>query len=208
MDKSYDLRPLSRFPEFLNLLAQIRSLNKRPLIIDAGANIGISCIYFCAQIRDAVVVAIEPETDNYTILRENVRNLPVIPVRAALSSAHNRVKVVNPDAGFWGFRTESTDDTENSVDTVTIPEILAAHEDTCSPFIVKIDIEGYEEHVFRENFDWIDHIPILIVELHDWLYPKNGTSKTFLKAIADRDRDFINIGENIFSIRNNLNIEV
>jgi len=38
--------------------------------------------------------------------------------------------------------------------------------------------------------------------LHDWLLPGQGTSRSFLKCMAALDRDFVHIGENVFSIRN------
>jgi len=34
------------------------------------------------------------------------------------------------------------------------------------------------------------------------MLPRQGTSRNFLKCIANLDRDFLHIGENIFSIRN------
>ena len=73
------------------------------------------------------------------------------------------------------------------------------------PFIVKIDIEGGEENLFSMNTDWIKKIPMVIIELHDWLLPKQRTSTNFLKTVSELDRDFNIKGENIFSIKNRLN---
>jgi hypothetical protein len=56
--------------------------------------------------------------------------------------------------------------------------------------------------LFAQDTGWIAEFPILIIELHDWLFPKKGTSQNFLKAIAAHDRDFVYVGENIFSLRN------
>jgi len=71
-----------------------------------------------------------------------------------------------------------------------------------APFIAKIDIEGGEADLFTPPTDWVDQFPLMIVELHDWLMPGQGTSRTFLQCVAGRDRDFVHIGENVFSIRN------
>ena len=49
------------------------------------------------------------------------------------------------------------------------------------PFIVKIDIEGAEADVFASDTDWFNETPVVIVELHDWLMPKQGTAAEFLK---------------------------
>ncbi|MBH5294795.1 FkbM family methyltransferase [Salmonella enterica] len=43
---------------------------------------------------------------------------------------------------------------------------------------------------------------VCIIELHDWLYPGEGTSGPFLRLCGQRDRDFIYRGENIFSVSN------
>jgi FkbM family methyltransferase len=204
IDQAYDLRSLARFDELKAFLERIRACGKRPLIIDAGANIGIASLYFAAQCPDALIVAIEPEPKNFALLRENVKGLPVVPIESALSSGGENVKVIDPDMGCWGFRTESTSDSEFDVQSVTIPEIFTEHRDHCVPFVVKIDIEGFEDNVFSKNTRWIDDVPILIVELHDWLLPKRRTSRNFLFTIADKNRDYVQRGENIFSIKNDL----
>ena len=73
-----------------------------------------------------------------------------------------------------------------------------------TPFIIKIDIEGFEEDLFSKNLEWVDLFPLLIIELHDWMLPKSSNSKNFLQAISKLNRDFVYIGENIFSISNTL----
>jgi hypothetical protein len=50
----------------------------------------------------------------------------------------------------------------------------------------------------------VTDVPVIIIELHDWLLPKQGSSKPFLKCIADLDRDFVYIRENVFSVKNAL----
>ena len=47
---------------------------------------------------------------------------------------------------------------------------------------------------------WMNRTPIIIIELHDWMLPGEGTSLPFLKQVAQLDREFIYIGENVFSI--------
>ena len=58
--------------------------------------------------------------------------------------------------------------------------------------------------MFAANTEWVDQTPIIIIELHDWLMPGTANSRAFLQCIAGRDRDFVHIGENIFSIANNI----
>jgi hypothetical protein len=63
---------------------------------------------------------------------------------------------------------------------------------------------SHEAELFAANTGWVARTPLLIVELHDWLLPKAGTARTFLRCISQLDRDFVHIGENIFSIANDL----
>src|ERR1700730_7986688 len=52
--------------------ADILSNGQRPIIIDAGANIGLATLWFKAQYPKATVIAIEPDTENFAVLKENV----------------------------------------------------------------------------------------------------------------------------------------
>jgi len=71
-----------------------------------------------------------------------------------------------------------------------------------TPFIAKIDIEGAEEELFSADTGWVDEFPLLIIELHDGLIPTSASSRNFLRCMAERDRDFVYWGENVFSIAN------
>jgi hypothetical protein len=69
-------------------------------------------------------------------------------------------------------------------------------------FLVKVDIEGGESRLFESHLEWIDRAMVVIIELHDWLFPRCSNSHNFLKALSERRRDLITMDENIFSIRN------
>ena len=89
----------------------------------------------------------------------------------------------------------------NGIEIITIHEILSIQADS-SPFIVKIDIEGFEDDLFSMNTEWVSMFPLFIIETHDWMLPRQGNSRNFLSVIASQNRDFIHRGENIFSISN------
>jgi FkbM family methyltransferase len=209
VDGAFDISRLRRFEELKSFVVEARQGGARPMIIDAGANIGLTSVYFSAQCPDALIVAIEPEPSNFALLQHNVAGLPVIPVPCALAAQPQKMMVVDPGEREWGFQAKPVDAGHPDaieVDCVTIDEIYHRHGSISFPFIVKIDIEGGEEEVFSDNIEWIDRTPLIIVELHDWMMPKKRTSQSFLRAIVGRDRDFIHIGENIFSIANNLDL--
>ena len=207
IDNAFDINKLKRCAEIKAFLSNARKSGKRPLIVDAGANIGLASIYFSAQCRDAIIVAIEPEPSNFAMLLNNVQGLPVLPIPCALAASPGKVRILDTGEGFWAFQTRAVspgEESEDFVDCITIDEILDQHRDQFFPFIIKIDIEGAEKDLFEKNIDWIQQTPVIIVEPHDWMLPAQGVSLPFLRAIAPLDRDFVIVGENIFSIANNL----
>src|SRR5215475_15612703 len=98
-------------------------------------------------------------------------------MHAAVSAREGRVKLSDPGEGHWGFRTEAAADGE--IQCVTINDIFRQNDATHFPFIVKIDIEGGEAALFSDATEWVGQTPILIIELHDWLLPKCGVSRSF-----------------------------
>jgi len=176
---------------------------KAPLIVDAGANIGASSLVFTFECPDALVIAIEPEPGNFRLLERNIGGMNTKCIHAAVASRPGRINIVDPGKGHWGYRTEAS--RNGSVVCIMINDIYRQHAATHFPFIVKIDIEGGEADLFSANSEWVRKTPLLIVELHDWLIPQRGISRSFLKCVAQLDRDLVNTGENTYySIRNDL----
>ena len=203
----YNFGRLRRGRELNDLYHRIAT-TKTPLIIDAGANIGASSIYFAYSFPKARVVAIEPEQSNFELLTANTTGAAVECVHGALASSPGRVGVVDAGEGYWGFRTGAagTPGTADapSVNCVTINDIYAAHAQDCAPFMAKIDIEGGESELFSANTEWVARTPLIVIELHDWLMTGTANSRTFLQCIAAQNRDFVHIGENVFSIDNDM----
>ena len=191
-DQQYNLNRSSRVTELLAFAKRQEANGRRPLVVDAGANIGVSPIYFIANLPNALVVAIEPDLENFKLLTKNVEGLNVEAIRSAISSSTGRVRVVDPGLGHWAYRTQSMGeevDAPDAVSCVTVNDIYASHRSTCFPFIVKIDIEGAEEDLFSGNTEWVALTPVIIVELHDWMFPRGGTSRPFLQCISKLDRE-------------------
>jgi len=203
-EQAFSLTRLRRWPEIRAFLEAQHNRGRRPLIVDAGAYIGISTAFFALMFPTAFVIAIEPEGSNFGLLSKNIEGLNVRCLQAALSSEAHRVRVLDPGEGHWGFRTERTD-SEPGLPCVTLNSL---YREFCSsqafPFLVKINIEGTEEELFRQNTDWVQNTGIIIIELHDNILPRKGVSRPFLKCVSGLDRDFVYAGFNVFSIDNNI----
>lgn len=205
----YNLGRLRRGHQLTELCGRIAATRK-PLIVDAGANIGASAVYFAYSFPQAQVVAIEPERSNFDLLTANTQGTSVQCIHGALAASPGRMDVVDTGEGYWGFRTAGPDDAAagrqgaQSVECVTINDIYKSHARECAPFMVKIDIEGGESELFKANTEWVARTPLIIIELHDWMLTGSANSRTFLQCIAGHNRDFVHIGENVFSIDNDL----
>ena len=205
-NSDYNFGRLKRGPGLNAFYERLAASDKTPLIVDAGANIGASPLYFSYSFPKARVVAIEPEKENFELLSANTQGLPVECVRAALASKPGTIELADAGMGSWAFRAASLGASKTinqSVECVTINDIYAAHP-SCAPFIAKIDIEGGEHDLFSANTEWVAKTPLIIIELHDWLLTGTANSRPFLQCISGYDRDFVHIGENIFSIDNAL----
>ena len=204
----YNFARLRRGAE-LNALYNRIAASRAPLIIDAGANIGASSIYFSYSFPQARVVAIEPAASNFELLTANSAGTSIECIHAALASKPGQVNVLDAGEGFWGYRTgaagaSAAGQTAPSVGCVTINDIYKSHARDCAPFMAKIDIEGGEDDLFSANTEWVAKTPLIIIELHDWMLTGTANSRTFLQCIAGMNRDFVHIGENVFSIDNEM----
>jgi FkbM family methyltransferase len=173
------------------------SAGKVPVILDCGANIGLASIWFALRYPRARIYAIEPEPDNFAMLRRNVGGYAnVVPVHAAISDQVTRVSLRNPQDQPWACQTE--EDETGGIETVTIPDLFARFPDS-EPLIVKVDIEGHETTLFRSNTDWADDTPLVVFEMHDWLFAWRGTGDAILRCLTQRSRDYLIRGEHLFA---------
>jgi len=210
VNQCFSLLRLSRAQQLLSYYLYSTQIGWVPLIIDLGANVGFSSLYFSATWPLSQVCAVEPEDNNYQLLKKHTASKRNInPFCNAISNEQERVSIANPETNSpVSFIVKP--DMNGEISTITVQNLLDQYPKSKKflPFIIKIDIEGYENKLFSSNTEWIDQFPVIIIEPHDWMLPSSANFSTFIKAIADKDRDFVIIGENIFSIQNNLSIPI
>ena len=167
-----------------------------PLIVDCGANIGLSALYFASRLPKAKIIGIEPARDNVELARRNTGQNPLIEIiEAAVHDAATALEIVDPEAEKFAYRVQEVRaHSTMSVEAVTIDALMQRH-GARRNLIVKVDIEGGESALFRSNIGWLDHTDLLIVETHDWLFPGQGTSRTLFSALSGRKFEVIYKGE-------------
>lgn len=198
--RSYATESLSRSQE---IVAFYESLAE-PIIVDAGANIGAAAVWFALTYPKAKVLAVEPDVSNYEVLSRNSAEFPaIVPLNAAIAAKSGTLHLTDPGVGAWGYRTaEEPTERSYAVDAMTLEQIMA--KSTGTPFILKIDIEGAESDLFSRHCELLNRFPLVIIELHDWMLPRESNSRNFLKWHIDMERDFVHFGESVFSISNTL----
>lgn len=198
---NYSVAPLARRDELRRVFGGILERGHTPLIIDCGANNGISVAYLAMEWPEAKIVAVEPERGNVEMVRRNTKGRNVEIIQAGITARPTRLAIANENADANAFRTVEID--EGGFPGLTIENIVNLQSPgTEELFLVKIDIEGAEKGLFAKNTDWIDRTPLLAIELHDYMIPGEATSSNFLSAVAGRKRDFVCVDDIIFSIRN------
>ena len=170
------------------------------VIVDAGANVGMATLFFAREYPQARIVAIEPASSNFDLLKRNCEGIPnVTLIRAAMWPENCELKIKNPTAEAWAFIVSDENcgsDSSPRTPAITVPDILhrlnVDHID-----LLKIDIEGSELQLFSKNSEkWLSQVHFIVIELHDRIAP--GCSRAFYSALVSRQFSQEIRGENIF----------
>lgn len=199
--KDYDLHHWPQGQLIIDLFESLRKVGRTSLILDLGSNIGASAVFFGERYKGARLICVEPDITNGDILHKNMEGLNHALFRGAISSTRGKTALIDPGHGDWGFRTAPISENQpirGEVSTETVEGLLEQFGQGCVPMVAKIDIEGAEADLFAGNCEWMDAFPCIIIELHDWMLPGQGSSQNFLKQVAARELDFVYRGENIF----------
>jgi FkbM family methyltransferase len=185
-------------------------LEKKPqTVVDGGAYIGLSAIYFTMRYPGVRIIAVEASERNYELLVRNTADFPNIePVHAALWPQAGSLVLTDPGTGLWGLQVKeaagtgddapgTVDEPADSVRAITIGDIIRDYGlDRID--LLKVDIEGAEKELFSEPGPWLSQVDAICIELHDWF--KVGCTRTFFAAVSDFDVEAWR-GENVLVAR-------
>lgn len=196
----YDIRQHPQYSRLLDFYKQCLDAGVTPLIIDCGANIGLSTLALHQMFPNADVIAVEPNNANFELLQENTAHLSNIhPVRGGVWDKSTHLQIINPDGAPTTFIVEEVDqENRNTLRAYTIDELCDMAGSNHALMIVKIDIEGSQKNLFRSNTEWVARTKLVSLELDDWLFPWQGTSFSFFTCMSRHRIDYILGGESIF----------
>lgn len=131
-------------------------------MIDAGAYIGDTSAFFLSKYKDLKAIALEPNTTNYSLAETNLK-----PYGERAVLLNKGLFTIDGITSFSGDGTDgSIGETGVQIDCVCIASLL---ERFCIQKldILKMDIEGAEENIFRSAPElWLNRIGLLIIEVH------------------------------------------
>lgn len=153
-------------------------------IIDGGANIGLSSLYFSLNYKDAHIIAVEPDDINFDLLKKNTDKLWNISYEKAWLWSEN-VPLAFDWSQKWTWWSNVVKSENNrwsdDVRGITVDELLKKH-NYPRVDLLKIDIEGAELNLFSENTStWLPKVKMIMIELHDHIFP--GCWQAFLQAV-------------------------
>jgi len=153
-------------------------------ILDAGAHIGLSAVFFACKYPSATIVALEPEPSNFEMLLRNTQSYRnVRPLRVGLWRNRTYLQIADPDVPTWSFRVGASS-VDGGIPAVGIADIMLDF-NVSTIDVAKIDVEGAEVEVLSNGAEWLSNVGALIIELHDRFRP--GCSEALTNALRGYD---------------------
>jgi FkbM family methyltransferase len=192
----------------LDLEDHYQNIEHEFIIVDLGAHIGCTSLFYAKNFPKSKIIAVEPFQENYRLLKENLAFHENAKIFQNVVGDRNNASVKFYDNlnDSWAYGLIKT--TRNSVEIdevkmITLTDLLKDYQNTDN-FILKIDIEGSEKLIFDNEINWklIDTFKIVIVEIHDWMFPGQNTANGLLKWAVESNRDVCINGENLWFFKN------
>lgn len=140
------------------------------IIIDCGANMGLSVLYFALNYPNHKILAFEPDESIFMVLKENVKtfNLRNVTLYQKAVWVNKEILTFQSDGGMGGrINNLNKNSTQRShkVETVVLNEFLNNNVD-----FLKIDIEGAEVEVLLHCKENLKHVKHIFFEYHNNIY--------------------------------------
>lgn len=179
---------------------EFKASRKNPLIIDCGANIGMSIIFFKLLYPESDVIAFEPDGNVFNALKNNIAAFDFKNVELhhkAVWSSETELQFLAE--GSWSGRLLKPEDSGNiiTVKTARLKDYLNRKVD-----FLKIDVEGAETEIMRDCAAELKAVENLFLEYHSHSKEKqtlqeilsilqNAGFRYHIKEAAPRKKPFL-----------------
>ncbi len=160
---------------FIDGIYKFRTDKTDPVIIDIGANIGLSILYFKKLFPNSKITGYEADPYIFTFLKKNLENNGVRDVVLE----NKAIWIDNVQLDFLSEKADGgrvTEATKNSnatvkVEAVNIVDVLNSYSEID---FLKIDIEGAEHQVIPKCNGLLGKVKHIFVEYHSWTGEKQN----------------------------------
>ena len=158
-------------------------LNDDYIVVDIGANVGVSALFFAENPRVKKIVCYEPFPETAEIFKDNIMSNPryshkIVLNVSGLSNIENRETVPKPPKGFMGATTSSDIISrfykgENELIEIDVKKASTEISSQINHYpnlkvLLKIDCEGAEYDIFEDLdiHNVLDRVDIVVAEWH------------------------------------------
>jgi FkbM family methyltransferase len=135
------------------------------IIIDCGANIGLSVVFFSQNYPDHTIKAFEPDPFIFSILKKNIESFGITNVELynkAVWSSETTLSFYS-DGAMAGNLLKGASEKVINVETVRLKQFLQTKVD-----LLKIDIEGAEVEVIKDCKSELSNANKIFIEYHSF----------------------------------------
>ena len=155
-------------------------------VIDAGANVGLSMIFFKSIFPNVQIICIEPDKENCGLISTQIKengynNIYIEKAGLWFSTQYLEVKNDFRDGAKWSLRVAAVD-YETELKGISLKYLIDKY-NLSQIDLLKIDIEGSEKVLFENNqfMECLSVTKIICIEVHEEFISKESV-KSVLKA--------------------------
>jgi FkbM family methyltransferase len=171
---------------FIEEIYKFRNTSDSPRIIDCGAHIGMSILFFKVNYPNARIIAFEPDSSNYSLTKKNIEswkfeNVELIQKAVWTSNGQILFQHLN-DMGSNIVQEETSENSANitRMDCARLKDLLQTETD-----FVKLDIEGAEYEVIKDCADVLHNAKNIFIEYHG-NYDEMHKLSTILNIVTEQ----------------------
>jgi FkbM family methyltransferase len=145
-------------------------LPPRPVIVDAGANIGVAALWLASRYPGAKLHCFEPESRSFALLEHNLRQLP---------GARSERSALGADPGTVSLYVSENGSVHSIFETESPPRVEVVRSARLGDYmernrigrvdLLKVDVEGSEMAILRGLGVHIAQVGVIVGELHERL---------------------------------------
>ena len=152
---------------FIDEIYKFETNISSPIIIDCGANIGMSILYFKSNYPNSKILAFEPDEENFRLLNANLNNWKFddVEIKCNATWINNENVIFNSKGELAGKietnKSDNKDESNKIIQAKRLKDLIKNQVD-----LLKIDIEGAEYEVMKDCDNNLINVEKIFIEFH------------------------------------------